>query len=62
MSELSVLELEAQHGELLPEREALGVMGTFGHSNFHTNGPFGHNNHLDNHFDNPHNSWGHGHH
>lgn len=25
MSELSIQELESQHGELLPEREALGV-------------------------------------
>jgi hypothetical protein len=45
MSELSVLELEAQFGELLPEREALGVvMGSFGHSNFDTHGSFGHSN------------------
>ena len=35
MSELSVLELEAQHSELLPEREALGVVaGPVGHSRF----------------------------
>jgi hypothetical protein len=27
MSELSIHELEAQHGEVLPEREALGVHG-----------------------------------
>jgi hypothetical protein len=26
MSELSIHELETQHGELLPEREALGVI------------------------------------
>lgn len=26
MSEISIFELEAQHGELLPERETLGVM------------------------------------
>jgi hypothetical protein len=37
MSELSVLELEAQHSELLPEREALGVvMGPISHSRFST--------------------------
>lgn len=29
MSELSLLELDAQHTELLPEREALGVYGSF---------------------------------
>lgn len=30
MSELSIHELESQHGELLPEREALGVViGSF---------------------------------
>lgn len=30
MSELSILELEAQHGEVLPEREALSVfVGSF---------------------------------
>jgi len=35
MSELSVLELEAQHSELLPEREALGVVaGPVGHNRF----------------------------
>jgi hypothetical protein len=34
MSELSILELEAQHGEVLPEREALSVgfaIGSFNH-------------------------------
>jgi hypothetical protein len=50
MSELSVLELEAQQSELLPEREALGVvMGPFGHSNFNTHDSFGHDSHFDNH-------------
>lgn len=29
MSELSLTELDAQHTELLPEREALGVHGSF---------------------------------
>jgi hypothetical protein len=29
MSELSIHELETQHGELLPEREALGVIISF---------------------------------
>jgi hypothetical protein len=30
MSELSIHELEAQHGELLPERETLGfILGSF---------------------------------
>lgn len=29
MSELSLIELDAQHTELLPEREALGVYGSF---------------------------------
>jgi hypothetical protein len=29
MSELSLYELEAQYGELLPQREALGVFGSF---------------------------------
>ena len=29
MSELSVYELETQHGELLPEREALGLGALF---------------------------------
>jgi hypothetical protein len=32
MSELSLSELDAQHTELLPEREALGVFGSFNHS------------------------------
>jgi hypothetical protein len=32
MSELSLTELDAQHTELLPEREALGVYGSFNHS------------------------------
>jgi hypothetical protein len=33
MSELSIHELEAQHGEVLPEREALGTFtfGSFNH-------------------------------
>ncbi len=60
MSELSVLELEAQDGELLPEREALGVLhGSFGHNHV----SFG-RNHGDNHGgDTPRgNSWGHGRH
>jgi hypothetical protein len=38
MSELSIHELEAQHGEVLPEREALGsVFGFYngGHNNVH---------------------------
>lgn len=34
MSELSIHELEAQHGEVLPEREALGHV-TFGSFNTH---------------------------
>jgi hypothetical protein len=32
MSELSLSELDAQHTELLPEREALGVYGSFNHA------------------------------
>jgi hypothetical protein len=32
MSELSLTELDAQHTDLLPEREALGVYGSFNHS------------------------------
>ena len=32
MSELSLTELDAQHTELLPEREALGVHGSFNHA------------------------------
>jgi hypothetical protein len=59
MSELSILELEAQHGELLPEREALGVVGgPFSHSRFDTHGSFGHS-HNDTH--NTHNFGSHGH-
>ena len=43
MSELSVLELEAQHSELLPEREALGVVaGPVGHSRFDSHNSNGH--------------------
>lgn len=62
MSELSVLELEAQHGELLPEREALGVVGgPFSHSNFDTHGTFSHNSHFDN-SPTHNNLLGHGHH
>jgi hypothetical protein len=38
MSELSILELEAQHGEVLPEREAL--------SRFVTVGSFNGGNHI----------------
>ena len=52
MSELSVLELEAQHSELLPEREALGVVG----------GPIGHNrfdSHNSGHGHDTHSSFGH---
>jgi hypothetical protein len=30
MSELSILELETEHVELLPEREALGIFVNFG--------------------------------
>jgi hypothetical protein len=30
MSELSILELETEHVELLPEREALGIFANFG--------------------------------
>jgi len=41
MSELSVLELEAQQSELLPEREALSA-GPWGHSHFDTHISFGH--------------------
>jgi hypothetical protein len=40
MSELSILELEAQHGEVLPEREALSVgfaIGSFNHRTTITN-------------------------
>jgi hypothetical protein len=40
MSELSILELEAQHGEVLPEREALSVgfaVGSFNHRTTITN-------------------------
>jgi hypothetical protein len=40
MSELSILELEAQHGEVLPEREALSVgvaIGSFNHRTTVTN-------------------------
>ncbi len=36
MSELSILELEAQHGEVLPEREALSVGFAFGSFNHRT--------------------------
>jgi hypothetical protein len=36
MSELSIHELEAQHGEVLPEREALGHF-TIGSFNNHVN-------------------------
>jgi len=44
MSELSVLELEAQHSEVLPEREALGVvLGPIGHGRFDTHNSFGNN-------------------
>jgi hypothetical protein len=51
MSELSVLELEAQHSEVLPEREALGVFhGSFSHDD---HGSFSHII-----FDG-HNLWGH---
>jgi hypothetical protein len=32
MSELSIHELEIQHTELLPEREALGIYGSFDHN------------------------------
>jgi|HubBroStandDraft_1064217.scaffolds.fasta_scaffold765474_1 hypothetical protein len=32
MSELSLSELDAQHTELLPEREALGIYGSFNHA------------------------------
>ncbi len=32
MSELSLTELDAQHTELLPEREALSVYGSFNHA------------------------------
>ena len=56
MSELSVLELEAQHSELLPEREALGVVaGPVGHSRFGS-----HNSNSHNRFDSrdSHNSFG----
>lgn len=36
MSELSIQELESQHGELLPEREALGVFSIhFSHVSVH---------------------------
>jgi len=36
MSEISLQELNAQHGELLPEREALGVCGrSFGLWHYH---------------------------
>ncbi len=36
MSGISLQELDAQHGELLPEREALGVWGrSFGPCNYH---------------------------
>jgi hypothetical protein len=38
MSELSIHELEAQHGEVLPEREALGSVIGFingGHNHVH---------------------------
>jgi len=43
MSELSVLELEAQHSELLPEREALGVFGgPIGHNRLDSRNSFGH--------------------
>jgi hypothetical protein len=32
MSELSLTELDAQYTELLPEREALGTVGSFNHA------------------------------
>jgi hypothetical protein len=35
MSELSLTELDAQHTELLPEREALGVYGSFNHAHIY---------------------------
>ena len=44
MSELSLNELEAQHGELLPEREALGRMGCY-HFGSHDHDPHGHDPH-----------------
>jgi len=31
MSELSIHELEAEHGEILPERETLGVVNSHNH-------------------------------
>ena len=53
MSGISLQELDAQHGELLPEREALGVCGrSFGLWHYHPvdchhQGSFGH--HCDDH-------------
>ena len=36
MSELSLNELDAQHGELLPEREALGIFNVGSNDHNHT--------------------------
>jgi hypothetical protein len=36
MSELSLNELDAQHGELLPEREALGTLNIGSNDHNHT--------------------------
>jgi hypothetical protein len=35
MSELSIHDLETQTGEVLPEREALGIFGSFNSFNAH---------------------------
>lgn len=45
MSELSLNELEAQHSELLPEREALGHInfGSFDHDTTYNNNVSAHN-------------------
>jgi hypothetical protein len=44
MSELSLLELDAQFSELLPEREALGVVTGF-HANYNPCQPHHHHHH-----------------
>ena len=49
MSELSILELEAQHGEVLPEREALSVgfaVGSFNHRTTITNNTTNNTTHI----------------